>query len=522
MHHRGLARWRAAWLAAGRGRKAGTRRAGGSQGLSLQGTVGRRRDWRQAGRQAGTRAWFKARGMELPRAPPPQHAQQQARPPEPPRQLGGAKAVCVIVVFSLHNAWNCWVFLNFTNFGPAEELLGVGDAEIAFITTIGWIGILTSVPVVTVCTWHRTLLFAAGLMNVGPPALRYFAAVQGNYELVVLSNFLQGTAFGVLGAWPAMLAALQWPQEQRTLVTAVASLSNYVGGAAGVTFMPAMADTAPKLLEIFKIQSYVAGLLFILMVTWFWIPPIRVADDSRSDLGEEGGLTLRQELEVCLRGKAGQQVLTFGLLIGMSLLLQGMNQFVLAGVGFDDVSAGEGNTLYQLAAAVVGVGVGSRCESEADLQKVLHVLHIAMAVGIVIFGSLCAVAVNTSDGSGLLFPGAVGVMLLVMTLLGGTLMGMLPFCLQQACYTVAPASENVVSGLIYLVAMLVAASITQVASTIAPIWSVALITCLVVLEVYSTHHHCRHHLRIAFGLDGLCGAMCCSVWVLLQSATTLR
>ena len=413
---------------------------------------------------------------------------QSAPPAQPhPPQRGGAKAVCVVIVFSLHNAWNCWVFLNFTNFGPAEELLGVGDAEVGFITTIGWLGILTTVPLVTVCTWHRTLLFVAGLMNVAPPALRYFAAVRGNYELVVLSNFLQGSAFGVLGAWPAMLAALQWRQEQRTLVTAVASLSNYVGGAAGVTFMPAMADTAPKLLEVFKMQSYVAALLLILMVTWFWIPPSRTAADGRSALGEEGGgSTLRQELEMCLRGKAGKQVLTFGLLIGMSLLLQGMNQFVLAGVGFDDVRAGEGNTLYQLAAAVVGVGIGSRCETEADLQRALHWLHIVMAIGTVVFASLCAVVLETSAGSGLLFPGAVGVMLLVMTLLGGTLMGMLPFCLQQACYTVAPASENVVSGLIYLVAMLVAASLTQLTAIIAPIWSVALITFLVVLEVYST------------------------------------
>eukprot|EP01043_Picozoa_sp_COSAG02_P028918 COSAG02_NODE_1776_length_10963_cov_3.430136_4_plen_402_part_00 len=385
------------------------------------------------------------------------------------------------------------VFLNFTNFGPAEELLGVGDAEIGFITTIGWLGILATVPLVTVCTWHRTLLFAAGLMNVAPPALRYFAAVRGNYELVALSNFLQGSAFGVLGAWPAMLAALQWPEEQRTLVTAVASLSNYVGGAAGVTFMPAMADTAPKLLEIFKVQSYVAALLFIMMGTWFWIPPSRATESGSSALGEQGGaLTLRQELEMCLTGRAGKQVLTFGLLIGMSLLLQGMNQFILAGVGFDDLSAGEGNTLYQLAAAVVGVGVGSRCESEVDLQKVLHLLHVAMAVGVVVFGALCAVVAAASDGSGVPFAGAVGVMLLIMTLLGGTLMGMLPFCLQQACYTVAPASENVVSGLIYLVAMLVAASLTQLTSTVAPIWSVALVTAIVVLEVYSKHYimHC--------------------------------
>ena len=50
--------------------------------------------------------------------------------------------------------------------------------------------------------------------------------------------------------------------------------------------------------------------------------------------------------------------------MGLSLLLQGMNQFLLAGAGFSDLQAGAGNTCYQLAAAVVGVGLGSRVTSE--------------------------------------------------------------------------------------------------------------------------------------------------------------
>jgi hypothetical protein len=144
--------------------------------------------------------------------------------------------------------------------------------------------------------------------------------------------------------------------------------------------------------------------------------------------------------------------------------------------------------------------------TRVDLQKVLRLLHLAMMLGVVGWGALCsaakmmhasdsaeAVAGSSSGGSsdGLqaeaeaekqLFVGAVGSMLAVMTLLGGTLMGMLPFCLQQACYTVAPASENVVSGLIYLVAMVVAASLTQLTSMIAPIASIALVVALLAAE----------------------------------------
>ena len=175
-----------------------------------------------------------------------------------------------------------------------------------------------------------------------------------------------------------------------------------------------------------------------------------------------------------------------------------MNQFIIAGVGYDDLQAGEGNTLYQLAAAVVGVGLGSKCKREADLQRVLHVLHIAMMVGVAGLGALCWAVNNGAAGSAVgsgssasgaggqdgrqLFAGAVAGMLLIMTLLGGTLMGMLPFCLQQACYTVAPASENVVSGLIYFIAMVVAASLTQLMSVIAPMSSVELVVALISVE----------------------------------------
>ena len=118
---------------------------------------------------------------------------------------------------------------------------------------------------------------------------------------------------------------------------------------------------------------------------------------------------------------------TFGLLVGISLLLQGMNQFILSGVGYDDLSSGEGNTLYQLLAALVGVGLGSRVTCEADLRTVLRALHVAMAVGVVGFGVLCAAV-----GSEGVFSGSIVLMLGVMSLLGATLMGLLPFVLQQA------------------------------------------------------------------------------------------
>ena len=111
------------------------------------------------------------------------------------------------------------------------------------LTTAGMLGILGAVPLVPLSprSWQRALLFVGGathlfeptsaaaasarahplllaaLLNVAAPVLRYFAASQRSYAWVLISNVLQGCAFGIIGAWPPMLASLQWPERRRTV-----------------------------------------------------------------------------------------------------------------------------------------------------------------------------------------------------------------------------------------------------------------------------------------------------------------
>ena len=154
---------------------------------------------------------------------PPRHGQrtgqrQRPAPTRPPLQL----RLLFLIVYALHNAWNCWTFLNFSNFEPAKALLAATDEQIGFITTVGWLGICSTLPVVALSSWQRALLIVACLANALAPVVRYFAAsacyhdgghdaLACSYTLVALSNYVQGAAFGVLGAWPSLLGA-QWPQ----------------------------------------------------------------------------------------------------------------------------------------------------------------------------------------------------------------------------------------------------------------------------------------------------------------------
>ena len=168
------------------------------------------------------------------------------------------------------------------------------------------------------------------------------------------------------------------------------------------------------------------------------------------------------------------------------------SKFLLAKFGYTDFEAGIGNTVYQLSAALVGVVLGGRVTQPSDLRVVIRGLHVVTAIASTAFGIMCWA--GSVYGR---YTGAVPLMITVMVLLGGSLMGMLPFLLQQAVHTVAPASENVVSGLIYLVAMSIAASLTAAVSAFAPLTSMCVIGGLVVAEL------------LMFGMLDPQGRVCC-------------
>lgn len=386
-------------------------------------------------------------------------------------------AVAVLAVFSMHNAFNCFAFLSFADYTPAKEIFhdsGHGtDEDVGFINTMGWVGILSTLPVVSAVE-SRGLLVAAGLANTGAPVLRYLGARASNYPMVVAAQFLQGAAFGVIGAWPALLARLQWPAPARTIVTAVASLSNYIGGAIGVVVMPSIAPSGTALVAVLLLQCYVAAGLFGLMPVFGWIPSgAGAAANSSREAGRRGNsVGLAVELRTWIGWREMAQIGTFGLVIGISLLIQGIVQFLLHEFGFSNFVAGVCNSAYQATAVLTGVGLGGAVSDALRLRGVLCGLHAVYACAIAALAAVCYTS----------FAGRDVVVVLVMALLGASLMGMLPFALQQAVHTIAPVSENVVCGLIYLVAISIAAGGTYLMSSISATISAAIIAGLVVVS----------------------------------------
>lgn len=167
----------------------------------------------------------------------------------------------------------------------------------------------------------------------------------------------------------------------------------------------------------------------------------------------------------------------FGLLVGLSLALQGCIQQVLRAVGFRDAEGGVANSSYNIAAALVGMGLGGRLQSARALGPALRSLHAVAACS---YGGLAAVCFAMRALGG--FELAAPLMIACTAMLGTSLMGMLPFVMQRACDR-AGASENVVASLLYILAMPVAATLTAITSRLSGAASIGLVGGLLVLEL---------------------------------------
>ena len=404
----------------------------------------------------------------------------------PPRcTLSG---VAVLLTFALHNAWNCWMFLNFTNFAPAAELFNVSDADIGLITTAGWLGIISTIPVgALIIRRRRSMLFIAGFMNTAPAVVRYFAArylvgITG-YRVVLATNFAQGAAYGVFSVWPAIIPGLLFPPPMHATVTAIAALSNYLGGALGAAFIPAYALNAARLLQLFEVQAIVSAFLFTAMVVWLAIPSgiaaavddaivpanvplVNAADEADATLllaldgacppapaAASAPLTIFEQLALIAKPAAMSKVATFAILIGITLVLQGIVQYLLTSVGFSAEQSGVANSVYQGTAAVSGIALGLFVRDAAALPRAIRALHAVTALSLCAFCALLVVMQRTGG-----FRGDFFAMIAVIVALGAAGMGMLPFLLQSLVHSVAPVSENVVGGVVYMFAILIAAA----------------------------------------------------------------
>jgi len=136
-----------------------------------------------------------------------------------------------------------------------KKVLNASEAEVDMIITMGWLGMLLTVPIATLIKDHGKWFWIAACANVAVPIVRYFAALMANVKIVIATNFVAGMSAGIFSTWPVMLAAM-WPGDERAYINAVASLSNYAGGAIAVLMIPVVAVDPGTLKFFLLVQAF--------------------------------------------------------------------------------------------------------------------------------------------------------------------------------------------------------------------------------------------------------------------------
>jgi len=370
----------------------------------------------------------------------------------------------ILAAYCVHNAWNCFVFLNFLDFDAAKVLLKTSDSAVGAITTLGWVGILVAVVVATQTRLHMSCWWVGAFFNILAPIIRYFLAKDGSVAGVIITNFVAGLAFGIFSTWPVMLAAM-WPQDKRAYITAIASLSNYVGGALGVLIIPAVANSGPSLENFLKIQAIFSFVPALALYPYHVLTDAMMVEFISRRPENEAMPKPITEVNVCLYnhdttspcpGKRptciGTLLLAFGLQVGLALLLQGALGAVLEGAGMSGTSASIGNCLYHTFSVFAGVYWAKGATTQEAVEVHLRKMHYIMA-----FATMALLVLVGSGGTQFLGAFTAPLAWAICVALGVSLFAMLPFCLEYAVYITKPQSINVPVGLVYLVAMVVAA-----------------------------------------------------------------
>lgn len=160
------------------------------------------------------------------------------------------------------------------------------------------------------------------------------------------------------------------------------------------------------------------------MPLWSYIPPLQ----------EEGGLKLKVAVKVSF--KKWRRLAFSGVIIGLTLLLQGMNQFILSEFGFTDTQAGSSNCIYQATSAIIGIFVSTRITDFRGIKSTLRLMIGLGSIGYVLFASFAVYLNSKSDYEVAHSDFDFTVVNVLMAVLGSSLMGALPLLLLECIFEV--------------------------------------------------------------------------------------
>jgi len=221
------------------------------------------------------------------------------------------------------------------------------------------------------------------------------------------------------------------------------------------------------------------SLLYLTLINFYY----------RSLSSDYSNLTIRKAVSIALKQK--RRLTVNGIIIGLTLLLQGMNQYISTSFGFTETIAGIANSVYQGVGALSGVFLAAAIVNIGEARVALRKLVYGGLVGYCFFVVFALILNSDHEESSAI---DVTILMILNAIFGCCLMGALPLFLLDSIFIVNGnrgkenyVGENIVSGMVYLVAMFEAAVLTVLTTDVSGLTAVLLVGILLAVSVFSMY-----------------------------------
>lgn len=310
------------------------------------------------------------------------------------------------------------------------------------------------------------------MSNLVSAWLRYFAILDGNYAMALLSSVISGLGAGVMISSYVPIAARWFPRRQTTLAVTLTVQSNYGGWAIAALILPLVVSTIEDLTNVLKMQALVST---ILVVSFFAFhrekPAYSFSEDQvpvvRADLPSTcaiigtvdipgdakltvENLSIYDSMERLFSSRnTAAQLFVFSLMGGISFALPGVQDEIFSGdLGKSNLDASQRsatNFSFILSGVLVGIILGALISKSR--QRLLAVKVLMLLSSISLTGLSAAVIVIEGGRNDAVQEGVVfGIIFGFMTLAGVGLVSFIGLALGMIAESAEPVPRAYSAG----------------------------------------------------------------------------
>lgn len=369
----------------------------------------------------------------------------------------------MLIAVSLCSATNAFLCMTFSVLEQlSAQALSVGTLKVAGLYSI-WLAVvfvgLTPGTFMTDRYEGLSLVWSA-LFNVASAVVRVVGAAHGSYNLMVASEILCAFGAWTIFTLPSKISHRLFPEKQQALATSIMLQANYLGWLFGITVPPLLA-TGPTAFG--RVCAWQAGVTLIAGAAALLMFGLSKSGAQRSVKVEES-MTSRKAsgfmelFQLMIRyPRLAIQILSHGLLGGISFAAPSAIFFILDNFGFSSAAATAVNTGFVASGIVSGLVLGRLCANKQSFGRALATCYATCLASLVACAALAAGGVLTGGSAWRL-----ALMLLLSMLSGASSLGFIGIGIEST--SLYPVRSSFVSWGIELVVLASAAVLSYVAA----------------------------------------------------------